>query len=98
MAGRRLAHTSRLLEIAGRTDIPVLPGAVFPLIHTREEALLDEQRYGKINYMGAWDRSWWHEPFVVPPAFAQEGLPTVKPRSEDAAHFMLRMVRQSPIR
>ena len=91
-----VAHTSRLLEIAGRTDIPVLPGAVFPLIHTREGALLDEQRYGKINYMGAWDRRWWHEPFLVPPALLQEGLPTVKARSEDAAHFMLRMVRQYP--
>ena len=26
-----VAHTLRLLEIIGRTDIPVVPGAVFPL-------------------------------------------------------------------
>src|SRR6202158_2525555 len=25
-------HTLRLLEIMGRTDIPVVPGAVFPLV------------------------------------------------------------------
>src|SRR5580693_1835453 len=29
-----VAHTLRLLEIVGRTDIPVLPGAVFPLVRT----------------------------------------------------------------
>src|SRR5689334_24451338 len=29
-------HTLRLLEIIGRTDIPVLPGAVFPLVNSKE--------------------------------------------------------------
>ena len=91
-----LAHLLRLLEIVGRTDIPVLPGAVFPLVHTREQALLDEQLYGKINYMGAWDPHWWHEPFVVPASAVPEGLPTAKPSGEDAAHFMIRMVHQYP--
>src|SRR6516225_6035089 len=86
-----LAHTLRLLEIVGRTDIPVLPGAVFPLIHTREQALLDEALFGKIIYMGAWDPRWWHDPFVVPAAAVPEGMPTTKPAGEDAAHFMLRM-------
>src|ERR1700729_4600006 len=33
-----LAHTLRLLEIIGRTDIPVLSGAAFPLLRTRKEA------------------------------------------------------------
>src|ERR1700724_753426 len=33
-----LAHTLRLLEIIGRTDIPVVPGAAFPLVRTHEEA------------------------------------------------------------
>src|SRR5690349_23787970 len=35
-----VAHTLRLLELIGRTDIPVVPGAVFPLVHRRKEALL----------------------------------------------------------
>ena len=30
-----VAHTLRLLEIIGRTDIPVVPGAVFPLVRQR---------------------------------------------------------------
>ncbi len=91
-----LAHTLRLLEMVGRTDIPVLPGAVFPLVHTRQQALLDEKLYGKINYMGAWDPRWWHEPFDVPPASVPEGMPSAKPSKEDAAHFMVRMVHQYP--
>src|ERR1700716_2299017 len=35
-----VAHTLRVLEIIGRTDIPVVPGAVFPLVRRREETQL----------------------------------------------------------
>jgi len=48
-----VAHTLRLLELIGRTDIPVVPGAVFPLVHRREEALLWQARYGKVAFAGA---------------------------------------------
>ena len=50
-----VAHTLRLLEIIGRTDIPVVPGAAFPLVRTREEAQRWQDRYGKVAYAGAWD-------------------------------------------
>ena len=89
-----VAHTLRLLEVIGRTDIPVVPGAVFPLVHRREEAQLWQERYGKVAYAGAWDDRWWHGPFVVPPL--PEGQPKIKPAEEDAAHFLIRMVRQYP--
>ena len=32
-----VAHTLRLLEIIGRTDVPVMKGAASPLVRTREE-------------------------------------------------------------
>src|SRR5882672_3972543 len=35
-----VARTLRLLEIIGRSDIPVVPGAVFPLVRTREKSQL----------------------------------------------------------
>jgi inosine-uridine nucleoside N-ribohydrolase len=89
-----VAHTLRLLEIIGRTDIPVVPGAVFPLVRRREESQLWQQRYGKVAYAGAWDDRWWHEPYVVPPL--PEGKPTTKPADEDAAHFLIRMVHKYP--
>ena len=43
-----VAHTLRLLEIINRTDIPVVPGAVYPLVRTRAEAQLWQQEYGKV--------------------------------------------------
>ena len=89
-----VAHTLRLLEIIGRTDIPVVPGAVFPLVRRRAETQLWQERYGKVAYAGAWDDRWWHEPFVVPAL--PEGAPTTKPADEDAAHFLTRMVRKYP--
>jgi inosine-uridine nucleoside N-ribohydrolase len=89
-----VAHTLGLLEIVGRTDIPVVPGAVFPLVRRREETQLWQERYGKVAYAGAWDERWWHEPFVVPAL--PEGQPTTKSANEDAAHFLIRMVRKYP--
>src|SRR5882672_10122845 len=32
-----VARTLRLLEIIGRSDVPVIPGAVFPLVRTHTE-------------------------------------------------------------
>ena len=89
-----VAHALRLLEIMGRTDIPVLRGAVFPLVRRRDEAQLWQAHYGKVAYAGAWDDRWWHEPDVVPRL--PEGQPTTDPSTEDAAHFLLRMVHKYP--
>lgn len=89
-----VAHTLRLLEIMGRTDIPVVPGAEFPLVRTRAEAEFWQQRYGKVAYAGAWDERWWHESSLVPAL--PEGQPTTKAADEDAPHFLIRMVRKYP--
>jgi inosine-uridine nucleoside N-ribohydrolase len=89
-----VAHTLRMLELIGRTDIPVVPGAASPLLHTREEAQLWQQRYGKVAYAGAWDDRWWHEASVIPPP--PEGAPSTKPADEDAAHFLIRIVHKYP--
>jgi purine nucleosidase len=47
-------HTLRMLELIGRTDVPVVPGAVFPLVRTQEETRLDSQLTGKVVWLGAW--------------------------------------------
>jgi len=90
-----VAHTLRLLELVGRTDVPVVPGAAFPLVRTQADTKLWEQRFGKVSYQGAWSRAdSRHAPFEVPPL--KEGNPTTKPLDEDAAHFLVRMVRKYP--
>jgi len=88
-------HTLRLLEIIGRTDIAVVPGAVFPLVNTKEDTARWEKIYGKVIYQGAWN---WgkpvHGPYEIPPM--PEGKPTTNASDEDAAHFLVRMVRKYP--
>ncbi len=49
-----ISHALRLLEVTGRTDVPVLPGAVYPLVHTRAESLLWEKSHGAQVFTGAW--------------------------------------------
>jgi purine nucleosidase len=90
-----VAHTLRLLEWVGRTDIPVVPGAVFPLVRTQQDTKAWEQQFGRVSYQGAWTRAdSRHGPFEVPAL--KEGNPSTKPLDEDAAHFLVRMVRQYP--
>jgi inosine-uridine nucleoside N-ribohydrolase len=94
-----------MLEIIGRTDIPVVPGAVNPLVNSREATKRWEKLYGKLVYKGCWTDEWpkdgangerrsVHAPDVVPPL--KEGDPTTKPSTEVAANFMVRMVHQFP--
>ena len=88
-------HALRLLEIIGRTDIPVLPGAVFPIVNSKEAVAEWEKKYGKVTYQGAWNfGNPVHGPWEVPPML--EGTPTVKAANEDAAHFLVRMVHEYP--
>jgi inosine-uridine nucleoside N-ribohydrolase len=90
-------HTLRLLEIIGRTDIPVVPGAAFPLVNSKEYIARWETLHGKVQYQGAWNFAAGHAvhgPWEIPPL--PEGAPTTKPANEDAAHFLIRMVHKYP--
>ncbi len=93
-----VAHTLRMLEIIGRTDIPVVPGAAFPLVNTKARVENWEKQYGRIDWKGAWTTDFpglkYHEPSVIPPLL--EGSPATKAAQEDAAHFLVRMVRRYP--
>ena len=63
-------HTLRLLEIIGRTDIPVVPGAIFPVVNSKEYIAKWETLYGKVVYQGAWNYAKGyavHGPYDIPP-------------------------------
>lgn len=92
-----VAHALRLVEGLHRTEVPVLAGAAFPLVRTAEETRLYDQLHGKPFYLGAytsvdapvgWD--------AILPAALPEGMPKTRIGEEDAAHFMVRMVRAHP--
>jgi inosine-uridine nucleoside N-ribohydrolase len=94
-------HTLRMLELIGRTDVPVVPGAVFPLVRTEQESMEERGRIGSFPWYGAWgdlaahtSMQAYHGPFELP-AMA-EGEPATKPLDEDAAHFLIRQVHAHP--
>src|SRR5260370_31609000 len=76
-------HTLRLMEIIGRTDIPVVPGATFPLVNSKEYIEKWETLHGKLIYQCAWnfDRGHAvHEPTEIRPM--HECDPTIKPAKQ----------------
>src|ERR1700730_16983540 len=100
-------RTLRVLEIAGRADVPVVQGAEFPLLNSKEETERWEALYGALRYKGCWSdfskrpgntppafREGYHDPDVVPPLV--EGTPHTQPLEETAAHFIVRMVHRYP--
>jgi purine nucleosidase len=98
-------QTLRLLEIAGRTDVPVHAGAVYPLINTPQRTRQWERLYGKLFYKGAWTEVWPDQgvarrtphvdaPALVPPS--PLGAPKIKVAPLSAAEFMVQQVRKYP--
>src|SRR5258707_6891350 len=89
-----VAHTLRMLELIGRTDIPVVPGAEYPLVRRQQETEQWELRYGSGAWLGAWTPRFYHPPDQL--GEMPEGKPTTQPADEDAAHFLVRMVHKFP--
>jgi purine nucleosidase len=99
-------HTLRMLEIAHRSEIPVFPGAAFPLLNTRRRSLAWQKFYGNYFYDGAYMSHWPSEntvdwtplhptrPYWVPPL--PEGQPSIHAAKENAINFMVRMVHTYP--
>ena len=57
-APEETAQTLRMLELVGRTDIPVAQGAIYPLVNTQARNKLREATYSPMPYKGAWMESW----------------------------------------
>src|SRR6266851_3058624 len=89
-----VAHTLRMLEIIGRTDIPVVPGAEYPLVRRKEETELWEQQFGMVPWTGAWTPRMYHPHDQL--GAMPEGVPATRPLNEDAAHFMVKVVHKYP--
>lgn len=100
-----VSHVLRLLEVAHRTEVPVYPGATFPLVNTQERTRRWEQLYGKLFYKGAWTEVWPNEgavrrsPYHADPHFIPEspaGAPSIKAAPGTAMEFLSRKVHEFP--
>jgi inosine-uridine nucleoside N-ribohydrolase len=47
-------HTLRMLELTGHASVPVVRGAVFPLVRNQDETRLASALDGKVVWLGAW--------------------------------------------
>lgn len=101
---RASASALRGLEILGRTDVPVMAGATYPLLNSEAATTRWEALYGKLTWKGAWMKQ-WVEPTVqsTPPYHGPNdpvdlpwGNPTTKLKDEIAANFLIRMVHKYP--
>jgi purine nucleosidase len=96
---QEMAFTLRLLEIMGRTEVPVYPGAEFPMLNTKEEWLLRLQLYGGHRldpWLGAFNRTNGGHTDVKPLPPLYDHFADLKPQEEHAAHFIVRTVRENP--
>src|SRR5256712_12800344 len=85
-----VAHTLRMLEIIRRTDIPVVPGAEYPLVRRKEETEVAEERYGTFAWLGAWTPRFYRPPDELgemPEDKPSPSLPMKTPHTFSSAWF-----------
>ena len=98
------AYALRTVEILGRTDVPVVPGAIYPLVNTEAATKRWEGLYGRLEFKGPWTEpvssdSSQPTPGAPSPSVVPKlpiGDPVTKPSGEIAAAFLVRMVRAHP--
>ncbi|EIP96586.1 Inosine-uridine nucleoside N-ribohydrolase [Opitutaceae bacterium TAV1] len=97
---RQTPRTLRCLEMLARPEIPVAPGAVFPLVNTAKRTALWEKFHGRLfdyacHYLD--DEEGFRtdaDPFFIPEL--EEGPPHIPALRESAAAFLVRMAQENP--
>lgn len=96
---QEMAYTLRLLEMMGRTEVPVYAGLEFPMINRKSEALLRYELYGGHRldpWLGAFNRGNTDRDVVKPLEPPYGGFASLKPQKEHAVHFIIRTIRENP--
>jgi purine nucleosidase len=72
-------HTLRMLELIGRTDVPVAMGAVYPLVRTQQETSLEAPLVGNVDWLGAWGGG--------PTTLSDKGQPERRPAGQPSVIY-----------
>jgi inosine-uridine nucleoside N-ribohydrolase len=103
-ANRNTAQALRGLEWIGRSDVPVVPGATFPLVNSEAATERWEANHGPLVFKGAFMKRWMEDTQQAPPPYhgpfdavdLPGGNPKTRPADEIAANFLIRMVHKYP--
>ncbi len=93
---QEVENVLRLLEIAGRPEVPVFAGSERPLLTSQEEMIRREKVYGETSdggYKGAWREGGPAAHEVVP---SDGVLASIRPREKHAADFLIETIRGRP--
>ncbi|MGA8232048.1 MAG: nucleoside hydrolase [Candidatus Acidiferrales bacterium] len=96
---QEMAFTLRLLEIMERTEIPVFPGAEFPMLNTKQEWLLRLQLFGGHRldpWLGAFNRSNGGPDEIQPLPPPYDHFANITAQPDHAARFIIKTVRENP--
>jgi len=96
---QEMAYTLRLLEMLGRPEIPVYPGAEFPMLNTKEEWQLRQQLYGGHRldpWMGAFNRANGGPDEIKPLPPPYDRFANLTAQQDHAARFIIKTVRANP--
>ena len=96
---QEMAYTLRLLEMLGRSEIPVYPGAEFPMLNTKEEWQLRQELYGGHRldpWMGAFNRANGGPDEVKPLLPPYDRFANLMAQQDHAARFIIKTVRANP--
>ena len=100
-AKQETAYALRLLELMGRTEIPVHMGAQEPLLNTKAEAQMRYEMFGartlgNEGYLGSFAKDAGSRDVVepLPPPYGR--FAKIKNQPEPAADFIIRTIRANP--
>ena len=100
-ARQETAYALRLLELMGRTDIPVFMGAQEPLLNTKAEAQMRYRMFGSRSlgnegYLGAFAADAAGRDELAPLPLPYNRFAQIKAQPEPAADFIIRTIRANP--
>jgi inosine-uridine nucleoside N-ribohydrolase len=96
-------HCLRLLEIAGRTDIPVASGGLYPPSNTQDRFQLCQNLYGNPTWSGAYGKDYGYpydpmggDPYVIRDLPEGNPSPGLTVTNLTTAEFMIQKVKAYP--
>jgi inosine-uridine nucleoside N-ribohydrolase len=100
-AKQETAYALRLLELMGRTEIPVFMGAQEPLLNTKAEAQMRYQMFGSRSlgnegYLGCFAKDAAGRDDLAPLPLPYNRFAQIKAQPEPAADFIIRTIRANP--